>query len=97
MLRPSFRPLAASALGGIAPLSLAFLYVTFDFYLNQRTGEDAFAFYAMWIMGFWAYVLSLLFGLGVGLIERPHSLIGRFVAAATAVCLLYVVVGFAFD
>lgn len=97
MIRPSFRPLAASALGSIAPLSFAFLYVSLDFYLNQRTGEDAFAFYAMWIMGFGAYVLSLVVGLGIGKIKRPQNLIVRFTAAATVVCLIYVGVNFAFD
>ena len=63
--------------------------MSLDFYLNQRTGEGAFAFYAMWTMGFGAFVLSLVIGLGIGLIKRPRSLNGRFLVAATVVLLLY--------
>jgi len=97
VVRPAFRPLAASMLGGIAPLSFIYLYVSIDFYVNQRTGEDAFAFYAMWIMGFGAYVVSLVVGLGLGFLNRPRNMIGRFTAAAAVVCMLFVGTEFAFD
>ncbi len=87
--RPAFRPRAASILGGVAPLSAAFLYVTIDFVLNERSGEDAFGFYAMWIMGSSAYVASLIAGIGLSFLIRPRVLIARFATAAGVVVVLY--------
>lgn len=88
MLQPTFRPFAASLLGSITPLSTVFLYTGVDFIVHQRSGPESFGFYAMWLMGFAGYVVSLLAGLGLCFIRAPRPFAGRFILAFGVVCLL---------
>ncbi len=86
--RPAFRPVAASLLGSILPLTAVFIYMTIDFFVYQRSGGEAFGFYAMWIMGFAAYVASLLIGFGLGLLKWPRNLVGRGALTSLLICLI---------
>lgn len=81
--------MAISILGAISPISLSFLHVIADFFIYSRTGEDAFGFYGMWIMGFGAYVLSVLIGLAFAFVRWPRFLIGRFLVPACVVLASY--------
>ena len=67
---------------------MAFLYTGYDFVAHQRSGAESFSFYAMWVMGFAAYVVSLLAGFGLCFIKSPRRFAGRFFVAFGVVCLL---------
>lgn len=50
---PSGRNSALAGFGGLLPGLLFHAYITLDFYLNDRSGSDAFAYYAQWAMAGW--------------------------------------------
>jgi len=92
-----YRVSAISMLGGITPWMLFLLYVSVDFYIQQHEGEDAFAFYAMWIMGLGAFYVPLVVGLALSWVKWPKHLLARYFFALSVVIGLYFLIVPIFD
>jgi len=78
-------------LGSIAPLSALYAVVTIEHILHEHSPEADWAFYAVWVMSFGGYVLSLLIGIGLAFVSKPASILGRFLLAASIPTLFYLV------
>lgn len=75
--RPSAVPRAIVVLGAVFPALCVYAVVTIS-HLFSRGRTDGFAFFAMWVMTFAAYMATALGGLAASFIRRPAGSMARF-------------------
>ncbi|WP_445145029.1 hypothetical protein [Dyella sp. Tek66A03] len=92
LYRPKHRRAVIVVLGATClPLALYLLIVAGHFLSSAGKSQD-FAFYAMWVMTFWAYLAVLVGAIAVAFVSRPTNLVARFfvgLASAPASYLLF--------
>jgi len=89
MLRsPRLRKFVIVVLGAVTPLVLLYGAVVVAFLLNPNKG-NIFAFYAMWVMSFFAYAAILLGGMALAFVPRPSNLYARFFIGFASAPLSY--------
>ena len=90
MLRmPCWRKQAVVVLGAISPLLVFYASVAAAYVLHPK--QNVFAFYAMGVMTFFAYVVMLVVGLALAFLSRPANLYARFAIGFASVPLTYVI------
>ena len=90
MLRmPRWRKQAVVVLGAISPLLVFYASVAAAYVLHPK--QNVFAFYAMGVMTFFAYVVMLVVGLALAFLSRPANLYARFAIGFASVPLTYVI------
>lgn len=77
---PSLRALSISVLGAITPLLVVYLALGV-FHVMDPIDSD-WAFSAVWLMTFFAYLLLVAVGLFLGFWRKPRGLVARYVLAA---------------
>jgi hypothetical protein len=77
LYRPKLRKFAAVVLGATCLPFCFYAFVVACHFLH-RTVDSDFAFYAMWVMTFEAYVCLLVGAIALALIPRPGHLAIRF-------------------
>ena len=87
--KPQLRHRTAVILGAVTPILLFYAYVAGGIALGRRDNGSLWAFYAMWVMTFWGFVASFLFGLGISLAPIPLNLYGRYAFGLVAVSALF--------
>jgi hypothetical protein len=89
MLRsPRLRKFVIVVLGAVTSLVLLYGAVVVAFLLNPNKG-NIFAFYAMWVMSFFAYAAILLGGMALAFVPRPSNLYARFFIGFASAPLSY--------
>jgi hypothetical protein len=76
---PRSRRWAVVLLGGLLPWVCLYIYGYISHLVDPV--HSNFGFYAMWVMSFFLYVVSLLVCLALSLVPRPRHLLVRFVAS----------------
>lgn len=76
-LKPEATPRAIVILGAVSPALCLYGWVTIS-YLLSREKPGEFAFFAMWIMTFGAYVAVAFGGLVPSFIGKPRGNLARF-------------------
>ncbi|OOG38175.1 hypothetical protein [Rhodanobacter sp. C05] len=75
---PRLRKFAVVVLGAVTPPVLFYCLVAVSYFLNPASTENVFAFYAMSVMSFAAYVAFLLVGAALAFAPKPSNLYARF-------------------
>ena len=96
MLRsPRLRKFVIVVLGAVTPLVLLYGAVVVAFLLNPNKG-NIFAFYAMWVMSFFAYAAILVGSIALAFVPRPSNLYARFFIGFASAPLSYALLNIVF-
>lgn len=76
-IKPSSRPRAIVVLGAVFPALCLYGVVTVG-HLVSRGKSESFAFFAMWVMTFAAYMAVTLGGVAVSFFKKPSGSLARF-------------------
>jgi len=79
MIKPKMLPRVIVIFGAVFPALCPYVATTAS-YLLSRGRSDGFAFHAMWVMTFAAYVAAALGGLATSFLRRPQNVWLRFCA-----------------
>lgn len=78
---PSVRPRVASVIGALTPILLYFIAFSIVYLFANLGPEDTWAFHAMWLMSFFAYVICVALGSVLAFIKWPAAVRERYAVA----------------
>jgi len=97
MLRaPRLRKFVIVVLGAVTPLLLLYGAVAVAFLLSPSDKGSIFAFYAMWVMSFFAYAAILVGSIALAFVPRPSNLYARFFIGFASAPLSYALLNIVF-
>jgi len=87
--RPKIRRTTVVVLGATSLPLILYLLIAASHFLSPAGNSQDFAFYAMWVMTFGAYVAVLVGATAVALVPRPAHLGVRFLLGVASAPLSY--------